>query len=113
MLFGQFIILLADETKSGVSGCSTDSSVRLIKAIEQKFKVNMFDRQSLAFVVKDKIQLLPLSQLNYAVENNFINADTIYFDNLVLNKEELLNNWMTPVKNSWLAKKIKSFQNVS
>jgi len=107
MFFGQFIILMADETRSGVSGCSTDSSVRVIKSIEEKFKVDMFNRQNLAFIVKDVIQLLPLSQLNYAAENNFINADTIYFNNLVSNKEELLNNWMIPVKGSWLAKKIK------
>ncbi|MFX7025331.1 hypothetical protein ABTI08_20805, partial [Acinetobacter baumannii] len=26
LLFGQFIILMADETATGVSGCSTDSS---------------------------------------------------------------------------------------
>src|ERR1700733_8349117 len=32
----QFIILMADETASGVSGCSTDSSVRLIRQIEQQ-----------------------------------------------------------------------------
>jgi hypothetical protein len=108
MLFGQFIVLIADETKSGVSGCSTDSSVRLIKEIEKRFKVDMFDRQNLAFVVKEKVQLLPLSQLNYAFENNFINGETIYFNNLVLTKEELLNNWMIPVKDSWLVKKIKS-----
>src|SRR6187402_1728498 len=55
LFFGQFIVLMADETASGVSGCSTDSSVRLIKTIEEKFKVQMFDRQNLAFVVKDKI----------------------------------------------------------
>ena len=47
LFFGQFIILMADETATGVSGCSTDSSVRLIKDIEQRFKVNMFDRQRL------------------------------------------------------------------
>ena len=35
LFFGQFIVLLADETATGVSGCSTDSSVRLIKDIEQ------------------------------------------------------------------------------
>ncbi|MBL7756458.1 MAG: hypothetical protein JNL59_03660, partial [Chitinophagaceae bacterium] len=29
LFFGQFIILMADETATGVSGCSTDSSVRL------------------------------------------------------------------------------------
>ncbi len=107
LLYGQFIVLMADETQSGVSGCSTDSSVRLIKQIEELFKVDMFNRQNLAFLVKDKVQLLPLSQLNYAIENDFINADTIYFNNLVLTKEELLNKWMIPVKDSWLAKKIK------
>lgn len=106
MFLGQFIILMADETRAGVSGCSTDSSVRLIKAIEQKFKVDMFNRQNLAFIVKERIQLLPLSQLNYAVQNNFISADTIYFNNLVSTKEELLHQWMIPVKDSWLAKKI-------
>ncbi len=108
LFFGQFIILLADETATGVSGCSTDSSVRLIKDIEQKFTVNMFDRTTLAFVVKDKIQLLPLSQLPYAVENGFINADTLYFNNLVQIKEELENKWIVAAKDSWLAIKIKS-----
>ena len=43
LFFGQFIVLLADETATGVSGCSTDSSVRLIKDIEQRFKVPIKD----------------------------------------------------------------------
>jgi hypothetical protein len=106
LLFGQFIVLMADERATGVSGCSTDSSVRLIKQIEQLFKVNMFDRQTLAFLVKDKIQMLPLAQLQYAIDNNFITPDTIYFNNLVQNKEELEHKWLIPVKDSWLAKKI-------
>jgi hypothetical protein len=108
LLFGQFIVILADETAAGVSGCSTDSSVRLIKDIEQKFKVDMFNRQNLAFVVKDKVQLLPLQQLKYAAENSFIEADTLYFNNLVQTKEELINKWLIPVKESWVAKKVPS-----
>src|SRR3954471_19987489 len=83
LFFGQFIILVADETATGVSGCSTDSSVRLIKDIEQKFNVSMFDRTTLAFVIKDKVQLLPMAQLQYAFDNGFISADTPYFNNLV------------------------------
>ena len=110
LLFGQFIVLMADETQTGVSGCSTDSSVRLIKAIEEKYKVNMFDRQSLAFVLKGKVQMLPFAQLKYAVENNFIDGETIYFNNLVQTKEELLHKWMIPVKESWLAKRIPALQ---
>jgi hypothetical protein len=106
LLFGQFIVLMADETATGVSGCSTDSSVRLIKQVEETFKVDMFNRQNLAFVVKEKIQTIPLAQLNYAFENNFINAETIYFNNLVLDKQSLLTKWMVPAKESWLSARI-------
>jgi hypothetical protein len=107
LFFGQFIILIADETATGVSGCSTDSSVRLIKDIEQRFGVNMFDRTTLAFVIKDKVQLLPLSQLQYAFDNGFINNDTLYFNNLVQTKEELESKWIVPIKESWLAARVK------
>lgn len=106
LFFGQFIILMADEKATGVSGCSTDSSVRLIKDIEQRFGVNMFDRTTLAFVVKDKVQLLPLSQLQYAFDNRFIDSHTLYFNNIVQTKEELEKNWIIPIKDSWLSKKI-------
>lgn len=107
LLFGQFIIIMADETSTGVSGCSTDNSVRLIKQIEQKFGVNLFDRQTLTFIVKDKIELLHYTQFTYAVQNNFINADTLYFNNLADTKEQLLNNWIVPIKESWLSSKLK------
>ena len=106
LFFGQFIVLMADETTTGVSGCSTDSSVRLIKDVEQRFGVNMFDRTTLAFVVKDKVQLLPLSQLQYAFDNRFIDSHTLYFNNLVQTKTELENNWLVPIKDSWLSKRI-------
>jgi hypothetical protein len=110
LFFGQFVILMADETKTGVGGCSTDSSVRVIKKMEEVFKVNMFDRQSLAFVIKEEIQLLPLSQVPYALENNFITPDTIYFNNLVQTKQELETKWKIPVRSSWLASRFKVAQ---
>ena len=106
LFFGQFIVLMADEHATGVSGCSTDDSVRLIKDMEQLFGVNMFDRTTLAFVVKGRVQLLPLSQLQYAFDNRFIDSHTLYFNNLVQTKAELENNWLVPIKDSWLSKKI-------
>ena len=106
LFYGQFIVVMADETATGVSGCSTDSSVRVIKTIEQQFNVQMFDRQHLAFLIKDKVQLLPLSQLQYAAGNNFINAETLYFNNTVLTKKELVDNWIVPIEKSWLVKRI-------
>ncbi len=108
LFFGQFIILMADETATGVSGCSIDSSVRIIQQIEKQFSVEMFNWQNLAFVVKDKVQVIPRQQFSYALENNFISPDTLFFNNVVATKKELENNWMIPVKDSWLKTKIKS-----
>ena len=108
LFFGRFIVLMADENATGVSGCSTDSSVRLVKEIEKKYNVNLFDRQMLTFYIKEKVELLPLLQLKYAKENKFITEDTLYFDNTVLTKEALENNWIAPVKNTWLANKIST-----
>lgn len=107
LFFGQFIVLMADETQAGVSGCSTDSSVRFVKDLGQKFNVDFFNRTNLAFFIKDKIQLLPLNQLQYAFDNGFINGDTLYFNNLVQTKQELENNWIIPVKESWLARRLQ------
>ena len=57
--------------------------------------------------LKDKIQLLPLAQLQYAADNGFIDGDTPYFNNLVQTKEELENKWVIPVKESWLKNRVK------
>jgi hypothetical protein len=106
LLFGQFVVLMADDTHTVVGGCSTDSSVRFIKELGQRFTIDFFNRTNLAFVVKDKIQTLPLNQISYAFENGFITADTLFFNNVVTTKEQLENNWLIPVKDSWLAKKL-------
>ncbi|MBC7866458.1 MAG: hypothetical protein H7X88_02885 [Gloeobacteraceae cyanobacterium ES-bin-316] len=104
LFFGRFIILMADETGTGVSGCSTDSSVHLIKEIEKKYGVDMFDRQMLCFIVKDKIEQLPLSQVAYAIHNKFIDKHTLYFNNSITTKKQLLTNWIAPAGETWLAK---------
>ena len=106
LFFGQFVVLMADETSAGVSGCSTDASVRYVKELAQQFKVDLFNRTHLAFYVKDKIQTLPMNQLQYALDNGFITGETLYFNNLVQTKQEFENKWIVPVKDSWLAARI-------
>jgi hypothetical protein len=107
LFFNQFIILIADETASGVSGCSTDSSVRLIKEIENKYNADLFNRQNLAFFNGENIIQIPLSKLNEAVSNKQVNHETYYFNNVVLSKKELEENWIVKLKNSWLSNKVQ------
>ena len=58
------------------------------------------------FFVKEKIQLLPMNQLAYAIENGFIDGNTLYFNNLVQTKKDLAEEWIVPLKDSWLGKKL-------
>ena len=106
LFFDQFIILMADESQTGVGGCSTDGSVRFLKELEQKYQVSLFDRTNLAFVMDNKVQTIPLNQLDDAIQNGTIKPETPYFNNVVLTKEELESKWILPVKNSWLNKKL-------
>jgi hypothetical protein len=106
LFFGYFIVLIADERSSQVSGCSTDSSVHTIREIEKAFDVRLFDRQLLAFLLKDKVQLIPLVQVAPGIAQNLIQPETLYFNNTVLTKKELENNWIIQVRNSWLASRL-------
>jgi hypothetical protein len=107
LFFGQFLVFMSDEKDVTVSGCSTDSSVRFVKEAGETFQADFLNRTILAFFIKDKIQLLPVGQLQNGFENGFINGDTLYFNNLVLTKKELEENWIIPIKNSWLSKKLQ------
>ena len=106
VLFGQFIIILADESNVAVSGCSTDSSVKVIKSIERQYSVNMFDRLSITFMRKNKAEMLPIGQVQYAIDKGFIDGDTYLFNNVVYTKKELLESWLVPLRKSWLAQKV-------
>lgn len=106
LFFGHFIIIMADETKVKIGGCSTDSSIRFIKNIQQDFNVQLLDRQLLAFIVKENILMIPLSKVNYSIENNIITPDTLYFNNTILTKKDLLKKWIISVSDSWLSNRI-------
>lgn len=108
LFFGQFIIVMADESEIKIGGCSTDSSIHVMKNIEKDFKVHLFDRQSLAFIIREKIQLLPLDLVNYSIEDGHITRDTLYFNNTILTKKELMHHWIIPLKDSWLSSRIPS-----
>ena len=108
LFFGRFLVLMADESNVAVSGCSTDSSVRFVKTLGQKFGVDFFNRQHLAFLVKEKVEVLPMHQISYAFENGFLTGETLYFNNLAATKQQLETSWITPVKDSWLAAKVKA-----
>ena len=106
LLFRQFVVVIADETDEQVSGCSTDSSVRVIKSLERQYDVNFFDRMMITFLVKGKAEMLPFQQVQYAIDKGYIDENTPMFNNVVTDLESLLENWLVPMKKSWLARQV-------
>lgn len=106
LFYNLFIVVIADESEVKVGGCSTDSQMRFIKFLEKEFDVVLTDRLSLAFIIKDGIEILRLEEINMALEDTVITPDTLYFNNTILTKGDFLEKWIIPLKESWLKNRI-------
>ena len=102
--YQRFIVLIVDETLTGASGCSIDKSVHIIKAIEEEFNVNLFDRFQIAWKEDNEIKTTGRSEFESLIQQQKVNAETIVFNNLVKNLSEFKNVWEVPLKESWHAK---------
>lgn len=102
VVYNQFVIVAVNENVAGASGCSIDSSVGLMKQLEQQFNVSLLDKMNLAFHGSNNtIEVLPMMEFQNKLDNGGIHSETIVFNNLVENLGELRNSWEVPLKNSW------------
>ena len=102
LLYNRFIVLMADETHVGVSGCSVDSSVHFIRNIGTEFNVNFFDRWNIAYKKNGEVLSCSREEFSKLVETGIITDETIVFNNLVQTKAELETKWEVAYKNSWV-----------
>jgi hypothetical protein len=104
--FNQFIVLAADESHHAASGCSIDSSVRVLRELEQSLAVQLFNRNLIAFKTEEHVSLVPLQDLKQKFRDGILNADSLTFNNLVATKAEFERSWLTPVRETWLKRYI-------
>jgi hypothetical protein len=101
VLHHQFIILSVDEEIAGATGCSIDKSVNLMKEIEQKFNLNLFDRFRIAFRQNEEVINCSREEFEIMIKNGIVNENTLVFNNLINNRNELQTAWEIPLKDSW------------
>jgi len=99
--YNRFLILIVDESQAGASGCSIDKSVNFIKRLEQEFGINLLDRFNLAFREGEKVLSAPRDEFEDLLRSGKINSNTIVYNNLVQNLEQLESKWEVPFKDSW------------
>ena len=101
--YNRFLILIVDESQAGASGCSIDKSVNFIKSLEQQLGINLLDRFNLAYKEGEKVLSAPRHEFEQMLKDKKINANTIVFNNLVQDLQQLETKWEVPFKSSWHA----------
>jgi hypothetical protein len=101
IFYDQFIVLAADESFNEASGCSIDGSVRVMKQIDEQYRLNLFDRTNVAFK-KDSIEVINLNNLSKTLGEGVWQSDTLVFNNVITTKGELEKAWILPAGQTWL-----------
>jgi hypothetical protein len=101
VLFNHFIVLVADENAVKVSGCSIDSSIHFVQQLEEKYRINFFDRFYTVYINDDEAKGADKVSLQHLIDEGKITADTLVFNNLIQHLGQLHNEWLIPLKQSW------------
>ena len=100
----KFLVISVDESFNQASGCSIDASVSIVRKIESELQVNFFDRTRVCFLADGKIFDSQLTEMKDLISRGTIQKDTLTFNNLVTNIEELKEKWTIPAGDSWLSR---------
>lgn len=99
-----FLVFIVDEASAGVTGCSIDASVRVIKEIEQEYQVDLFDRFNIAYQVDGQVVVNTKEDFETLVNIKSVGPKTIVYNNLVQNLLEFETKWEIPFEQSWHSK---------
>lgn len=102
IMYDQFILLGVDEKDLGPSGCSIDSSVRIIRSIEEETGVNLLDSGKVSFLSEEKVTVNRLADLRQSISKGVLHPETPIFNPIVSTKSDLTEKWIIPAKDSWL-----------
>jgi hypothetical protein len=97
-----FLILAVDENKNDASGCSVDKAFRFVQSLEKEFQVSFLNRLNVAVLNEGIITVMNAGDLRQKIEKGEYSRAKI-FNNLIQHKSDLEDNWLIPLKNSWLA----------
>lgn len=97
----RFIVLGLNQTNASASGCSIDASVHFIQQLELQFEIDLLDKMNVTFYNGEFIAHKSLADFKKMAKARSVSPNTVVFNNLVNTKEEYLENWEVPAKESW------------
>ncbi|MFT4032136.1 MAG: hypothetical protein QM669_06930 [Siphonobacter sp.] len=101
VLQNRFVLLAVDEKAYAASGCSIDSSTRIIREIGQAFNIDFFDR-SVIYRTEGGVSAVNGLKVKTAVQQGILQPDTILFNNQVKTVGAFRAGWEIPASESWM-----------
>ncbi|MGF1532189.1 MAG: hypothetical protein ACFCUI_00670 [Bernardetiaceae bacterium] len=98
----QVIILGVDTRKTSPSGCAIDASVSALRALEQRFALNLLDQGKILFRHKDQHHITTVSTLKKAIANQYLQAHTPVLNTLAQTKAEWEQQPLPLAQDTWL-----------
>jgi hypothetical protein len=105
--YDRFIVLGVDQETVQASGCSIDSSVRMIQQLETQFEISLLDKMNVTFKQGDYFVHKDLSDFRKMVKSKAVTKETIVFNNLVDTKGDYEKFWEIPASESWHSRFMK------
>lgn len=99
--YRRFIVIGLNQSLNQATGCSIDASVHFIQQLEKDYEVDLMDKMNVSFKQGEFVTYKPLIDFRKLVKNKSVSANTIVFNNLVLNKAEYQEHWEVPASESW------------
>lgn len=97
----QFIIIAIDEEKETASGCSIDALNGLMRELDTKFSLGLFDRMKASFIENGEIKTMKLQDFRTALKNGELSKDIEVFDFSKSTYVSFLSDFLLPLKRSW------------
>lgn len=107
VFYHRIILLAVDENTHPISGCGIDKSVQLIKNLGQQYQIDFFNRFQVFVLQNEKLTGFYKASLQEAIDKGAISENTLVFNSLVQNGQDLIEKGFVPLENHWLAKQLK------
>lgn len=101
IVFNTFLILIVDEAAEKASGCSIDTSVKIVKELGAQLGVDFFNRFAIAYISGDMFDCVSKEDFQKLIDSG--KKDLLVFNNTLTQLSQLEEHWILPFENSWHA----------
>ena len=102
----RLLVIAADESYAGASGCSIDSQVAFLRDIQLKLDIDLFSRSNIYYLENEQLKSMEINEFKHKIATEEMSDETLFFNTTIHKKEQLKEGFIIPVKESWLMRLI-------